>query len=164
MLKPVTFPRMSVFSTIGALLVVCGVAFYANSQAQAAPVSAGDLLPAEVLGLDPVPSDRLTESGALLQFVHDRRYRRHYHRRHHGPRFRYRRPGFHYYNGWWYSFPWWVPVPPRAYRYSYPRSRTYYRRSHVNWCRNRYRSYNPRTDLWFGYDGRYHRCISPYSR
>jgi len=44
------------------------------------------------------------------------------------------------------------PAPP-------PRD---YEDDHINWCLNRYRSYDPRTDLFFGYDGRYHRCRSPY--
>lgn len=34
--------------------------------------------------------------------------------------------------------------------------------SHVQWCRDRYRSYNPRTDTFMGYDGRRHRCRGPY--
>ncbi len=34
--------------------------------------------------------------------------------------------------------------------------------AHVRWCMNRYRSYNPRTDTYLGFDGRYHRCRSPY--
>ncbi|WP_321505824.1 BA14K family protein [Breoghania sp.] len=62
---------------------------------------------------------------------------------------RYRRPPR---DGWRYRrYP---PPPPRA----------YYRggRAHVNWCLRRYRSYNPRTDSYLGYDGRYHRCRSPY--
>lgn len=33
---------------------------------------------------------------------------------------------------------------------------------HVEWCLNRYRSYNPRTDTFMGYDGYRHRCNSPY--
>jgi BA14K-like protein len=33
---------------------------------------------------------------------------------------------------------------------------------HVEWCLNRYRSYNPRTNLFKGYDGYYHQCNSPY--
>lgn len=31
-------------------------------------------------------------------------------------------------------------------------------RSHVARCEARYRSYNPRTDMFLGYDGQYHRC------
>ena len=33
---------------------------------------------------------------------------------------------------------------------------------HMEWCLNRYRSYNPRTDTYLGYDGYRHRCNSPY--
>ena len=33
---------------------------------------------------------------------------------------------------------------------------------HVRWCLNRYRSYNPRTNLWRAYSGKKHQCISPY--
>ena len=33
---------------------------------------------------------------------------------------------------------------------------------HVRWCLNRYRSYNPRTNLWVAYSGRRHQCNSPY--
>ncbi len=34
--------------------------------------------------------------------------------------------------------------------------------AHVRWCLNRYRSYNPRTDTFLGYDGYRHRCRGPY--
>ena len=34
--------------------------------------------------------------------------------------------------------------------------------SHVRYCLNRYRTYNPRTNLFVGYDGEFHRCRSPY--
>jgi hypothetical protein len=33
---------------------------------------------------------------------------------------------------------------------------------HVSYCLNRYRSYNPRTDMFRGYDGYLHHCRSPY--
>ncbi len=76
----------------------------------------------------------------------------------------------------------WGPPPPRGWEYP-PHNRRYppryydpryhnpryappprYRRSnaHVRWCLNRYRSYNPRTDQYLGYDGYYHYCRSPY--
>jgi len=35
-------------------------------------------------------------------------------------------------------------------------------RAHVNWCLDRYRSYDPDTDTFVGYDGYEHRCVSPY--
>jgi len=70
------------------------------------------------------------------------------------PRYRYRRPGYGYfYNGYYYARPYWrVPAPrPRAYG-----------GRHVKWCLNHYRTYNPRTNLYIGYDGRYHPCRSPF--
>lgn len=33
---------------------------------------------------------------------------------------------------------------------------------HVRWCLKRYRSYNPRTNLWVSYSGKKHQCNSPY--
>jgi hypothetical protein len=43
---------------------------------------------------------------------------------------------------------------PRRYTRSYNR--------HVNWCLDRYRSYNPATDRFLSYSGNYVRCNSPY--
>lgn len=72
---------------------------------------------------------------------------------------------------WYRPSPWYRPPPPPIYRPYPPTYRrlpppppVYYRLSsaHVRWCMNRYRSYNPRTDTYFGYDGRFHRCNSPY--
>jgi hypothetical protein len=40
--------------------------------------------------------------------------------------------------------------------------REYVYGGHVEWCLNRYRSYNPRTNTFMGYDGYHHRCNSPY--
>lgn len=34
--------------------------------------------------------------------------------------------------------------------------------AHVNWCLARYRSYNPATNTFTGYDGLRHDCVSPY--
>jgi len=81
------------------------------------------------------------------------RHRHKYDRHRHGPRYKHRRPGFRFYfGGYWYSNPWW----------SYSVPRRYYVNRHVEWCLGRYRSYNPRTDMYLGYDGHYHRCRSPY--
>jgi hypothetical protein len=33
---------------------------------------------------------------------------------------------------------------------------------HVDWCRNQYRSYNPKTDRFITYEGIYRTCNSPY--
>jgi hypothetical protein len=34
---------------------------------------------------------------------------------------------------------------------------------HAEWCRNEYRSYNPRTDRFLTYEGVYKTCRSPYN-
>jgi type IV secretory pathway TrbD component len=83
----------------------------------------------------------LVKSDPLVETVrHRRRYR--------SDRYRHR------YQGFWYAFPFWLySTPAPSYRYS---------GNHVQWCLHRYRSYNPRTDMFLGYDGRYHRCRSPY--
>lgn len=54
---------------------------------------------------------------------------------------------------WRYRRP---PPPPPIYRP--PRSWD----NHVRWCLERYRSYNPRTNRYVGYDGYFHVCRSPY--
>jgi hypothetical protein len=93
-----------------------------------------------------------------------RYYAGRYNWRTHGPRYRYRYRGYnHYYGGYWYAFPWWTA--------GYGYYNNYYDDGyagggyddHVQWCLNRYRSYNPRTDTFMGYDGRRHRCNSPYN-
>lgn len=46
------------------------------------------------------------------------------------------------------------------------RERVYVRpagNAHVNWCYNRYRSYNARTDTYVSYGGRVRYCNSPYN-
>jgi hypothetical protein len=80
------------------------------------------------------------------------RHRHRYDRRRHGRRYKHRRPRHrHYYRGDWYAYQWWFySVPQRSYD------------PHRDWCFGRYRSYNPNTDMFLGYDGRYHRCRSPY--
>ncbi len=43
---------------------------------------------------------------------------------------------------------------PRRTRYS----------AHVNWCLNRYNSYDPGSDTWVAYSGAVRTCRSPYRR
>lgn len=84
-----------------------------------------------------------------------------------GPRFPYRCPGYTYfYGGFWYPWPWWSNV----WTFQVGENGGYWNGGyssgrgsrHVSWCMGRYRSYNPRTDSYTGYDGRQHRCISPF--
>jgi hypothetical protein len=87
---------------------------------------------------------------------HRQRVYRHEGRRHH-KRYRHRYGNYsHFHNGWYYAYPWWAGAVIVAPSYSSDDR-------HVAWCYNRYRSYNEDRDAFKGYDGRWHRCISPYS-
>jgi hypothetical protein len=60
-----------------------------------------------------------------------------------------------YYSPYYSSYPYYY----RPHRYSYVSvggSR------HVRWCLNHYRTYDPRSNTFIGYDGYRHRCRSPY--
>ena len=98
----------------------------------------------------------------------DRRARR-YDRRHHGPRYRHARPGFrHHYGGRYYSSPWW-DGPSIGFGFSLPGvtlglTPGYGGSSaHVQWCMNRYRTYDPATDTYIPRVGERAYCDSPYS-
>lgn len=92
----------------------------------------------------------------------ERRVRR-YERRRHGKRFSKRRNSHrHYYNGFYYANPWWLySAPIVAYGGARYAGSDY--ELHVEWCEDRYRSYDERRDAYKGYDGYWHACISPYS-
>lgn len=91
----------------------------------------------------------------------ERRARR-YERRKHGKRFRNRRNSHrHYYNGFYYANPWWLYAAPII-AYSGARYAGSDYELHVEWCEDRYRSYDERRDAYKGYDGYWHACISPY--
>lgn len=65
---------------------------------------------------------------------------------------------------YWYASPWWaLPVVGAgiaigAYDGGYAGNGN----RHVNWCMNRYNSYNPRSNTWMSYGGRLRQCVSPY--
>lgn len=50
------------------------------------------------------------------------------------------------------------PPPSPVYR-----PRPFASRRHIEWCLDRYRSYNPRTDLYMARRNVYRHCISPFS-
>ena len=87
-------------------------------------------------------------------------------RKYRGRRYRNRRSGYrHYHGGYWYPYAWWlgsaaVGVAIASQYDGYNRGGD---DAHVEWCLDRYRSYNPRTDAFLAYSGRYKQCISPYS-
>jgi hypothetical protein len=98
----------------------------------------------------------------------DRQARR-YDRRYHGQRYSYARPGFrHYYGGHYYSSPWWYG-PSIGFGFTLPGvtlglTPGYGGSSaHVQWCMNRYRTYDPGTDTYIPRVGERAYCNSPYN-
>ena len=99
-------------------------------------------------------------------------------RERHGSRCQYRRGECrHFYRGYYYETPWWtlplvVGGTIGANRYYDGYDSDYYddddyhevglANSHVEWCLNRYRSYNPPTNTWVSYSGEINECISPF--
>ena len=88
-----------------------------------------------------------------------------YDRGKHGHRSRWRdRDHSHFSDGFWYTAPFWAlgTAALLANRDYYDRG---YNRgdAHVEYCLDRYRSYDVETDSFLGYDGDYHRCNSPYN-
>lgn len=77
--------------------------------------------------------------------------------------YRYQRPGYRYYDGYWF--------PLAAFGIgtiiggAIANDRTYVGGgvSHVNWCANRYRSYRAYDNTFQPYNGPRRQCISPYS-
>ena len=65
---------------------------------------------------------------------------------------------------YWYSSPWWaLPVVGAGIAIgTYDNGYVGRGNRHVNWCMNRYNSYNPRANTWTSYNGRRHQCVSPY--
>lgn len=119
----------------------------------------------------PVPAEQavtapLEFNGEAIEQVQNRRQQRRWNRwerRHHGPRYRYRRHGYHHYHrGYWYSTPWWAVTVPLVAPTIVAPAPVYGGGGHVAWCEARYRSYDPSTDQFLGYDGDYHYCNSPY--
>jgi hypothetical protein len=142
----------------GFSLVAAGLVGGAMLLSGTAPVSATTL-----------SGSALAAPGAttMIEQVHRRggdRAKR-YDSRRHGSRHRRARSGYrHHHGGYYYASPWWLAAPafglsfgiiaPQVMRPAYS--------AHVQWCHNRFRSYNAATDSYLGYDGFYHRCNSPY--
>jgi len=97
-------------------------------------------------------------------------------RGYHGHPGYYGHPGYHGYprsygyrgygGGYGYNFylgPGWGYQDPYYYTPDYaPPDYSGYDDSHLQWCLNRYRSYEPRTNTFLGYDGYRHPCIGSY--
>jgi hypothetical protein len=73
----------------------------------------------------------------------------------------------HFHDGFYYETPWWtlpliVGGSLAANNYNDDYDDEDYGSSHVEWCLDHYRSYNPRTNTWVSYSGEVRECRSPY--
>ncbi|MCF3640639.1 BA14K family protein [Rhizobium sp. TRM95111] len=79
--------------------------------------------------------------------------------------YRYERPGYRYYNGYW--FPLGAFAAGAIIGGAIANDRPVYSysggSSHTNWCYNRYRSYRAWDNTFQPYEGPRRQCISPYS-
>ena len=128
---------MNNFKAVG-LALLLGVGTLAIGQASASPLSGN-------LGtrVEPAPQVQLVGSNPWW-YKHGRHHRDNHHR--------------HFHNGLWFAVPFWVG----AAALSADRYDNGYGNAHVEYCMNRYRSYDPRTNTFVGYDGLRHECIGPY--
>jgi hypothetical protein len=68
----------------------------------------------------------------------------------------------HYHNGYYYQNEWWIVPGIIGGAIIQDSVNHRYGNSHVRWCQQRYRSYNPRTNLWLSNSGQYRQCRGPY--
>lgn len=152
--------------TIAVGLLLGGTVVLGGTPQSASAASFGSIL-------NDSATSRIAGDNSLVQEVqsHRRAHRRahRYDRHRHGPRYRHRRHGYHHYhNGYWYRTPWWAGAAAAAGALGIAgaiansTARAANSSAHVTWCSQRYRSYNPATDTFTGYDGRQYRCNSPY--
>lgn len=128
-------------------------------------------MPASALTVPPMPSMAVQEAlfhHGITEVRHRNDHRhthRHWDRKRHGDRCRTRHGNCrHYYRGYYYATPWWT-LPLIGGPYFLGAQNRYYDRygnAHVEWCIDRYRSYNVRTNTWVSYSGQVRQCISPY--
>lgn len=141
----------------------------------AAPAAA---FPTSQVGSSVTPGLKFDNSNLLAEVGYNWRKRRGYNNYYGGKRHSYRRYKYNnYHNGWRHRrhynnyLPYYGGLAfGLGYGLGYGGGYGYYGDGyygggggHVQWCLNRYRSYNPRTNTFMGYDGYRHRCNSPYS-
>lgn len=85
--------------------------------------------------------------GKRWWYKHGRRHRDHDHR--------------HFHNGLWFAIPFWVGATALA-ADRYDDDDDDYGNAHVEYCLSRYRSYDPETNTFMGFDGLHHECVGPY--
>jgi len=87
-------------------------------------------------------------------------YRPGYWNGHYG--YRYQRPGYRYYNGWWYPLAAFGVGAAVGSAIAQPTYRGGYSNAHYQWCEDRYRSYRASDNTFQPYNGPRQQCVSPY--
>jgi len=107
--------------------------------------------------MQPVASEAVTGHNPLLHGVDiEISWDRH----RHGDRFRDRHGVYtHFHDGYYYSSPWWTETAPLVVLDDDDGG---FGDDHVEWCMDRYRSYNPDNNTWVSYSGEIRECISPF--
>ena len=121
------------------LALLLGAGTLALGQASASPLSSN-------LGtrIEPTSQIQLVASNPWW-YKHGRRHRDHDHN--------------HFHNGLWFAVPFWLGATALAAdRYNDDG----YGDAHVEYCLSRYRSYDPASNTFLGYDGLRHECVGPY--
>lgn len=131
-------------------------------------LSGGGASAAAMLPLSPLASHQQNAANdsiiRVAQGDRDRRMRRDWNRDRDGRRCSKRFGDCrHFHNGYYYQTPWWtLPLIIGGSIAANNYDDDSYGSLHVEWCLNRYRSYNPRTNLWVAYSGNVYECNSPY--
>jgi BA14K-like protein len=146
-----------------ALASALGVATFA---AHSSSASAAALVIPQVLA-----GEAQSASDGRLQDARHRGQIHNYNRNDHGRRCRTRDGGCrHFHRGYYYETPWWT-IPLIIGGAIASSDRDYYdddrfegrgNSRHVQWCFDRYRSYNPRYNTWVSYSGDERQCRSPF--
>lgn len=99
-------------------------------------------------------------STAQNPFLHDVDIEIRWDRHRHGDRFRHSHGIYtHFHDGYYYGSPWWTETAPLVVLDDDDGG---FGDDHVEWCMDRYRSYNPDNNTWVSYSGEVRECISPF--
>ncbi len=131
-----------------------------------AVIGAGSMLAPSTASSMPLRPAEISVAPMVESIQHRRGFYRHggryYYNGHRG--YRYHRPGYRRYSGWWFPGAAFAAgaVIGGALGQVVPQVSAGPSSAHVQWCSQRYRSYDPSTDTFQPYEGPRRPCQSPY--
>ncbi|MCJ8517572.1 hypothetical protein ABID21_000343 [Pseudorhizobium tarimense] len=147
-----------------------------TTMAAAFAIAVSSFVPVQAMPLPSAPTAAAHTTVTDVQYRDrgDRRWdrrddRRHYRRGyragyHNGYRgYRNRRPGYRYYNGFWFPLAAFASGAIIGGSSSQARPSRSLSARHYQWCENRYRSYRASDNTYQPYEGPRRQCYSPYS-